>query len=153
MIQTKEFSLSKKKYFKIILINRFKKAWWLYLLMILLGILSLPKFGTDSFSTFFVIFSFSYPILISIYLYYWVSSKDHEPLFLKTKLSFNDEYLFFERDGNESKLIPSTIQKVLSKKEHWLLYISKDQFIYIPKNIFYNTEDHKSFSQLIKQKL
>lgn len=153
MIQTKEFSLSKKEYIKIVLLTRFKKSWWLYLLMILLGIFNLPKFGADNFSTFFVFFSFTYPILLSIYLYFWASSKDHEPIFLKTNLSFNNEFLFFEREGNESKLVPNSIQKVLSKNEYWLLYISKGQFIYVPKHIFHNTDEYDSFSKLIKQKL
>lgn len=151
MIQTKEFSLSKKEYIKIVLLTRFKKSWWLYSLMILLGILSLPKFGTDSFSTFFILFSFSYPILISIYLYFWASSKEHKPIFSKTTMSFTNEYLFFEREGNESKLIVNSIQKVLSKNEYWLIYISKGQFIYIPKNIFHNADDFQSFSQLVNQ--
>lgn len=151
MIQTKDFSLSKKEYIKIVLITRFKKSWWLFLLMILIGILSLPKFGTDSFSTFFVIFSFSYPFLISIYLYLSASSKDHKPIFSKTKLSFNNEKLIFERQGNESKIIPDSIQKVLSKNEYWLIYISKGQFIYVPKNIFHNSDNFESFSQLIEQ--
>ena len=153
MIQTKEFSLTKKKYTKIVLLIRFKKSWWLYLLMFLLGLFHLPKFGNDNFSTFFVLFSFSYPFIISIYLYFWAGSKDHQPIFSKTKLSFNDEYLFFERDGNESKLMPNSIQKVLSKNDYWLIYLSKGQFIYIPKNIFHNVDDFESFSRLIKQKL
>lgn len=153
MIQTKEFSISKQQYFKIILISRLKKSWWLYLLMFFLGILSIPKFGTDNFSTLFVLFSFSHPFLMFIYLYFWVNSKGHSPIFSKTKFSFNTEYLHFERDGNESKLIPNSIQKAVSKKEYWLIYVSKGQFIYVPKNIFLSTDDYESFSQLIKQKL
>ncbi|MEP3837583.1 MAG: YcxB family protein [Algibacter sp.] len=153
MIETREFSLSKEKYYKIVLLTRFKKSWWLYLIMLIIAILNLPKFGKDSFSTFFILFSFSYPFIISVYLYFWAGLKDHKPIFYKTKLSFNNDYMFFKREGNESKIIPNSIQKVISNNNYWLIYLSKGQFIYIPKNIFHNINDLETFSKLIKQKL
>ncbi|XMO86505.1 YcxB family protein [Algibacter sp. AS12] len=153
MIETKAFSLTKENYYKIVLLTRFKKSWWLYLIMILIAIFNLPKFGNDSFSTFFIIFSFSYPFIISIYLYFWTSLKGHKPIFSKTHLSFNNEYLHFKRAGNESKLVANSIQKAVSKNNYWLIYIAKSQFIYVPKNIFHNVNDLEAFSKLIKQNL
>tara|TARA_R110002049_G_scaffold38978_1_gene120321 strand:+ start:8684 stop:9142 length:459 start_codon:yes stop_codon:yes gene_type:complete len=152
MIATKPFSLSQKEYRKIILSKRLKKSWWLYLLMFLFGILYLKKFGEDNFSTFFTIFAFAYPILSIVYLYFWSSSKGHNPIFNETKLSFDTDYLYFERNGNESKLKPNTIQKTISNANYWMLYISKGQFIYIPKSIFYSNEDYERFSSLIHLK-
>lgn len=152
MIETKEYSIPKKEYTKIILSKRLKKSWWLYLLMLALGFYYLPKFGDDSFSTFFTLFSFSYPFLMFTYLYFWANSKDHQPIFSKTNLSFDNEFMYLERNGNETKLNPNSIQKIISNTNYWMLYISKGQFIYIPKNIFYSNEDYNNFSSLIKSK-
>ncbi|SFZ94562.1 YcxB-like protein [Flaviramulus basaltis] len=149
MIHTKKYSLTKKDYTKIILLKRLKKSWWLYLFMFVLGILYLPKFGEDSFSTFFTIFSFSYPFVMFTYLYFWANSKDHQPIFSETHLSFDNENIYLKRNGNESKITSNSIQKVISNTKYWMLYISKGQFIYIPKNIFYSNEDYNKFSALI----
>jgi 5-bromo-4-chloroindolyl phosphate hydrolysis protein len=152
MTETKPFYLSKKEYQKIILNRRLKKSWWLYLLMFILGAFHLQRFGEDSFSTFFTIFAFAYPFLTFSYLYFWSGSKGHNPIFQETKLTFDTDYLYFERNGNESKVNPNTIQKVISNHAYWMLYISKAQFIYIPKNIFHSNEDCEKFSNIINPK-
>lgn len=150
MTQTKAYSISKKEYTKIILSRRLKKSWWLYVLMFVLGIFYLPKFGDDNFSTFFAIFAFSYPFLMFTYLYFWANSKDHQPVFSETNLSFDTEFIYLKRNGNETKLNPNSIQQVISNPKYWMLYISKGQFIYIPKNIFYSKEDYNKLSTIIK---
>ena len=150
MTQTKAYSISKKEYTKIILSRRLKKSWWLYVLMFVLGIFYLPKFGDDNFSTFFAIFAFSYPFLMFTYLYFWANSKDHQPVFSETNLCFDTEFIYLKRNGNETKLNPNSIQQVISNPKYWMLYISKGQFIYIPKNIFYSKEDYNKLSTIIK---
>ena len=122
------------------------------MLLIVLGIFHLEKFGQDSFSTFFSIFAFAYPFIVFISLYFWANSKDHLPIFSKTDLSFDDDFIYFKRNDNETKLNPKTIQKIVSNANFWMIYISKGQFIYVPKNIFYLDEDFKKFTALIKQK-
>ncbi|MEL0456764.1 YcxB family protein [Flavobacteriaceae bacterium SZ-1-7] len=151
MIQTKNYILTKKDYAKIIISKRIKKSWWLYAIMIVMGLIYLPSFGKDSFSSFFVLFAFIYPIAIVIYLWVWAYSKGHEPIFSETKLSFDDNFLYFEQSENETKLSPGTIQNIVSNNDYLLLYISKGRFIYIPKNIFYSTEDFNKFSSLINR--
>ena len=152
MTQTKEYSISKEKYTKIILLKRLKKSWWLYLSMFVLGVFHLQKFGDDSFSSFFTIFAFSYPFVMFAYLYFWSNSKDHQPIFSETNLCFDNDYLYFKRNDNETKLNPKSIQKIISNNGYWMLYISKEQFIYVPKNIFYSNEDYLKFNDIIKAK-
>ena len=152
MIQTKQYTILKKEYTKIIIQKRFEKSWWLYLLMIIVGTFHLQKFGEDSLSSFVTIFAFSYPFLTIAYLYFWSNSKGHKPIFSETNLSFDDKYLYFKRNGNETKLNPSSIQKVISNTGNWMLYISKRQLIYVPKNIFYSNDDYLKFTEIIKEK-
>lgn len=150
MVNTKQYSLTQKEYTKIILKKKLRSSWWLYALMFVIAVFHFNKFGENHFSTFFVIFAFAYPLASFIYLYYWANSKDHQPIFSKTDLSFDNEYLYFKRNSNESKLSPKTIQRVISSSEFWMLYISKGQFIYVPKNIFHSEEDYKQFADIIK---
>ncbi len=152
MIQTKQYSISKKEYTKIIIQKRFEKTWWLYVLMIIVGTFHLQKFGEDNFSSFIAIFAFSYPFLTIAYLYFWTNSKGHKPIFSETNLSFDDDYLYFKRNDSETKLNPSSIQKVISNTDNWMLYVSKGQFIYVPKDIFYSNEDYLKFIKIIKAK-
>lgn len=149
MTQTKEFNLSKNTYAKIVMSTRLRRSWWLYLLLPITAAFHINKFGKDSFSSFFVVFAFCYPIVLFLYLYFWAISSGHNPILGKTNLSFDEEFLYIKRNADETKLVSKNIQKVLSKKEYWMLYISKGLFIYVPKNIFYSEEDLKKFIKLI----
>ncbi|MDT0558827.1 YcxB family protein [Ichthyenterobacterium sp. W332] len=127
--------------------TRFRKSWWIYLLLILVAILNLNKFKTDSFSSFIVIFGFCYPLFITVYLYFW--SLSNNSLNKPIHMSFDNSVLIIESEGTESKIPISNIQKVINYKQFWLLYISKGQFINVNKDIFFKTEDYKNFTSLI----
>lgn len=117
----------------------------------MIGLLNLKNFGNDSFSNFIVVFAFIYPIISFISLYFWVNSKGHNSLFSKTEMEFDNDFIYLMRNGNQSKITPNSIQKIIDQDNHWLLYISKGLFIYIPKNIFYSIEDMGSFVNLISK--
>ncbi|WP_242132977.1 YcxB family protein [Aestuariivivens marinum] len=153
MTQTKPYSLTKGIYTKIILLKRLKAYWWLYIIMFFLGLFHLQAFGQDKLTDFLAIFLLIYPISVFVYLYFWTNSKGHNPIFKEMNLSFDDSFLYFKREDSESKLNPKIIKKIISKSDYWLLYISKAQFIYIPKHIFNSNEDLESFSNVIGDKM
>ncbi|GAA3569323.1 hypothetical protein GCM10022395_18750 [Snuella lapsa] len=117
--------------------------------MILLGLLNLKTFNESSFSSFVVIFSLAYPIVTFLFLYLWTHAKAHNPIFSTTNLLFDNEFIYFHVNKNETKLHHESIQKVVSNKIYWLLYVSKGQFVYIPKDIFYTQDDFNKFSVMI----
>ncbi|WP_345005715.1 YcxB family protein [Snuella lapsa] len=149
MTKTKPYALSKNQYAKILIHKRFKNFWWLYAIMILLGLLNLKTFNESSFSSFVVIFSLAYPIVTFLFLYLWTHAKAHNPIFSTTNLLFDNEFIYFHVNKNETKLHHESIQKVVSNKIYWLLYVSKGQFVYIPKDIFYTQDDFNKFSVMI----
>jgi hypothetical protein len=149
MIKTKSYNLPRNEYAKIVQLNRLKKSWWLYLLFIIIALLYLKDFGKDSYSTFVTLFGFTYPIGTSIWLYYWSISNDRKQLFLQTEMEFDDSSLYIKRDGNELKIPATNIKKIISTDKHWRLFLSKDQFIYVKKDIFYTEEDYNRFCSLI----
>ncbi len=149
MFKTKTYNLSKNEYVKIVVKKRFKKSWWIYLLLMVLAIFHIKNFGHDNFSTFFVIFAFSYPLLVIIWLYFWAISKEQDANFEDTNMEFDKSHLFFKRNGNETKIPIENIKRVISKNEYWMLYLSKREFIYVKKDIFFSGEDYLSFCKLI----
>lgn len=151
MIETKIFSLSRKEYTKIVMLTRLKKLWWMYLAIFILGFLYLKGFGKNTFSTVMFIFSLLYPFITFIYLYFWSNSKGHNPIFNDVSMSFDKEYLHFKSNDNENKLNTTNIQKIISSKTYWLIYFSKGQFLYVPKEIFFKNFDFEAFKVLIKQ--
>lgn len=153
MTKTKIYNLPKTKYAKIVILKRLKKSWWLYLVVLVMATFHLSKFGKDNFSTFFVIFAVLYPLATTVWLYFWAISNDRELVFKDTLLTFDDSNLYFIKDNNESKIPYTNIKKVISKENFWMLYISKEQFIYVDKTIFYSDDDYNNFSKLINQRV
>lgn len=153
MIKTKPYHLDKNEYAKIVIAKKFKKSWWLYLILISLAIVHLTILEDKKSSPFVIIFGLSYPFISALWLYFWATSSKKSLLFKETELQFDDSNLYFKRDGNESKIPRKNITKVVTKKDSWLLYISSDQFIYIAKNIFYSDDDYNSFYKLLNQNI
>jgi hypothetical protein len=65
-------------------------------------------------------------------------------------MSFDNSNLYFERSGNETKIPSANIEKVISEKDFWLLYLQqKGSFIYVQKDIFYLKTDMNDFNNLL----
>lgn len=65
-------------------------------------------------------------------------------------ISFDDNFLIGKlSDGSEHKLNLENIIKTINRKEYYLIYISKHQFIYVPKYAFKSDEDRKTFEEKI----
>jgi hypothetical protein len=152
MTRTKQFSLSQKEYTKIILKKKLRNSWWIYVIMLFVATFHFEKIGESSFSTFFVILAFTYPLISFAYLFFWTKSKGHKPIFTKTNLSFDQDFLYLERNNSSSKLSLNSFQKIIDRQKYWMLYLSKGQFIYVPKGIFFSDEDYQKFVDLIKTK-
>ena len=152
MIKTVAFGFTPLEYFKIVATNRFRRSWWFYLLCLIVGSLSLDGFVEDKFSTFLVIFCFSYPFIIFIYLYFWTNSKKNVALFVRRQLEFNDEKIAATlEDGSKNEIALKYVFKIIERDNYWLLYISKGQFVYVPKSAFETIEEMQAFEQLLNK--
>ena len=150
MIQTSTYSLSSKTYFKILVENRLRRFWWLYLLMIIFSMASLDRFGEDSFITTYIIVSVLYLPGIIIYLYLWASSEKNRNLFIPHRLTIDENKITSTSEGNLHNELPlHFILNVVERKTYWLLYIAKSQFLYLPKAAFPTAEDQAEFRRLI----
>jgi len=152
MIETKKYSQNPKTYFSIILNTSLKKKKLLYLLVFIIGCVHLliyVKYNRTA-SLVWASLAFGYFVFIYIYLYRFAHSKDKKDFLGEKQLFFNNENVRIEEGVGDFGEFPySRILRVVDEKGFWMLYISKSQFIYVPKDIFYEKEHFEKFQEYI----
>lgn len=150
MIITEKIKLTEYSFFKILLAVYLKKRWWFIVMIWLFALLMFSKDEKDSSDTFFIFFAIFYPILLAIRFWIYSNSKDNK-LFLLERFFEIDEnkFIVFLGDGTESTIKIEHFIRVVELKNIFLLYISKNQFIFIPKGSFKSNQDRVWFEQNI----
>ena len=139
--------------FLILILRYLKKRWWLIAWMWVLAIAFMISGNNDSFDVFIIVFAIIYPILLMIQYWRYATSKDNKLMLLER---------YYEIDGEKIKGIIDQDTISLIKTEHfirvdlirntYLLYIAKNQFIYIPIDSFETDADREWFeSEIIKR--
>ena len=153
MVTTKRVKLSQMDLFLILILRYLKKRWWLIAWMWVLAIAFMISGNNDSFDVFIIVFAIIYPILLIIQYWRYATSKDNKLMLLER---------YYEIDGEKIKGIIDQDTISLIKTEHfirvdlirntYLLYIAKNQFIYIPIDSFETDADREWFeSEIIKR--
>jgi hypothetical protein len=154
MIKTDKFSLTNLDYFKILITTYLKKRWWMISLMLLFGLFFIFKQNKDSFEYFLLFFAFFYPIILLIQYWRYANSKENKLFLIERFFEISEDSITgILTDGSKSIVKLDNIIKVTTLKKYYLLYISKSQFIYIPKNSFMNQQDQEWFTNEIIKKL
>lgn len=149
-ITTHPFSLEKNRYFILLLQLYARRKWYLILLIIGLLVLYIPRFSDDTFARVFVFFGLLYASLIIFRFYRWVYSKANANYFIESQLTIEGSFLYFKDiEGNESKINVSTFVKAGQTEKEYLLYVSQNNFSYIPKTAFITDEDRDHFEELL----
>lgn len=153
MITTKKVKLTAKELFSIFMIRYLKKRWWLIAwIWILAIILGFDGIG-DSFEVFLIVFAVIYPILLGVQFWRYVTSKDNRLLLLERFYEIDNEKIngIIDEDTYSPIKLEHFIKVDLIRKTY-LLYIAKNQFIYIPINSFETDSDREWFeNEIIKQ--
>lgn len=159
MIQTNEYALNPKEYLKILLHLQLAKSWWVYLLLIGYAVVLAPRFGTDHFATFMVVFAVLYIVLMFFYLVWFTKSKDNRNIYNSRQLNFGPEKIVAYSGGTTlfdtpttSEVANSQVVRTTKVGDFWLLYLSKAQFIVVPRSTFKSAEDHEAFKKLFNLK-
>jgi hypothetical protein len=146
MIKTERFALNSQDYFKILIISYLKRRWWMIAIMVLLGISFLLKNEKDSFDYFFIFFSFFYPIILIIQYWRFANSKQNRLFLVERYFEISEDALVGKlKDGSESIIKKENFIKAVQLRDYYLIYISKGQFVFIPKKAFMNQQDENWF--------
>jgi hypothetical protein len=154
MIKTKKIQLTTKTLFSTLLNVYFKKRWWLIIWILIIGILVSTSRKRGSTEIFIMLFSFAYPFLIAFQYWRFSNSKDNKVFLLEREYEvLEDRIVATLSDGTSSTIMIKHFVKVIKLKNAYLLYSSKTQFMYIPKNAFHSESDKIWFEQEIIDKI
>ena len=154
MITTKKVKLTPKELFSILILRYIKKRWWLFIwIWVLALILGLDGIN-DSFDIFFIVFAIVYPILLLIQFWRYVTSKDNKILLLERYYEIDNEKIngIIDQDTYSPIKLEHFIKVDLIRKTY-LLYIAKNQFVYIPIDSFESDSDRQWFENEIIKKI
>ena len=154
MIITKKVKLTAKELFSILIIRYLKKRWWLiawiWILAIILGLDGM----NESFDVFLIVFAITYPILLVIQFWRYITSKDNKLLLQERYYEIDSEKIngIIDEDTYSPIKLEHFIKVDLVQKTY-LLYIAKNQFVYIPIKSFETDSDREWFKNEIIKKI
>lgn len=154
MIQTKRFKLTPKELFIILITRSVKKRWWFSAWIWIAAIIMIIVDSQNSLTYLMVGFAILIPILAAIQFWRYVNSKSN-------KLMLHERYYEIDNDkinGILDEDTHSTIKidhfiKVDCIRNSYLLFIAKNQFVYIPFASFESDDDRKWFETEIISKI
>lgn len=151
MITTKKIKLTSKKYFKILITRYIIKRWWLIVCVWTLAIIMWFIGNHGAFEYYyFTSMAISYPFLLVWKLWRYANSKDNKLFMLERyyEMDKNKITAIIDDDINSPMKMEYFIRVYLIKNTY-LLYIAKNQFIYIPIDSFKSESDLNWFKNEI----
>lgn len=154
MITTKKFQLTKKSFFQALIMAHLKRRWWFFILIWVLAFLFSLNDRNDLFQQFYVFFAIFYPVYFLYRYWNFASSKDNVIFLLERYFTiYEDRFVDFLSDGTENTIKSQHFIKQVELKNIYLIYISRTQFILIPKDSFQSIEDKIWFEHTIISKI
>jgi hypothetical protein len=87
-------------------------------------------------------------------IYRWVYAKNNANYFIESTLTADNSFLIFKDIAdNESKVSVATFIKMTQTEDEFLLYLSQNNFSYIPKSAFKTDEDRDYFEKIITENI
>ena len=91
-------------------------------------------------------FAILYPVIFIIQFWLFATSKENKIFLLERHYSiYEDKIVGTLSDGTDNIIKLEHLIKSIQTKRYFLLYISKNQFIYIPNDSFKNDKDKEWF--------
>ncbi len=153
-ITTKKYQLTTNVYVTLAMKNILKEFWWVWLVPV--AIMLVPLVWP---SGFWWCFSISL-VLIVLYLLFWaiqfvgITQMEQAKVFFE-KLSYEIDSRQILVKLNAKQGMPLGWDKVVKAqmtKKHFLLYLSKAQFIHLPFSVFRADTDIKFMENILKRK-
>ena len=154
MIKTKRFQYTPKEFFNILMVRYIKRRWWLFAWIWILALI-LILIGNQDFLTFYLIgFAIVYPVLVMFQCWRYVNSKANQLLLSERHYELDTDKIngILDEDTRSAIKLEHFI-KVEFIRNTYLLFIAKNQFVYIPADAFESEEDIKWFEAEIVNKI
>jgi hypothetical protein len=154
MIKTQNIKITANEFFRLIFSIYLKKRWWLvaWIWILIIILLFSGHIGLIEITLLALILLFQV-IIIGQYWFY-AHSKDNR-LYLLARYYEIDTAQIVElmEDGTSSTIRTERFIKVMKTKRYYLLYVARNEYIYLPINAFESLADQEWFEEEIVTKI
>ena len=152
LIKTKKYKLEPALYIKTAMLELLKKQWWF-----IAGPIAVACLAFISTSWWFVSIAI---LIVVLYIFFWAVQfadvtqlEQNKMLFQKMSYEIDGRQILMKINEREGMPVKWEMIKAAKKtKEHYLLALSKAQFIFVPYNIFVNQNDLRMMASYLKRK-
>lgn len=146
MIKTQNIKISANEFFRLLLSIYLKKRWWLlaWIWMLIIIILLVGSIGLVE----IILLTFILLFQLVIVAQYWVyaHSKDNRIYLLARYYEINsDQIIELMEDGTSSTIRTERFIKVMKTPWYYLLFVAKNEYIYLPVTAFESLADQEWF--------
>lgn len=154
MIKTRDIKITANEFFRLILSIYLKKRWWLvaWVWILIITILLSGRIGLVEIFLLAFIFLFQFIIVAQYWIY--AHSKDNR-LYLLPRYYEIDSDLIVEMmaDGTSSTIKIERFIKVMKTTKYYLLFVAKNEYVYLPVEAFESQADREWFELEIVEKI
>ena len=154
MIRTQDIKITANEFFRLIFSIYLKKRWWLvaWIWILIIILLFSGHIGLVEISLLALILLFQI-IIIGQYWFY-AHSKDNS-LYLLARYYEIDKTQIVEmmEDGTTSTVRTERFIKVMKTDRYYLLYVARNEYIYLPVSAFESLADQEWFEDEIVNKI
>jgi hypothetical protein len=148
-ITTKTYAIEKQSFFKLLIMQRIRKRWWIPLIAFAISGTGLWYWSAGHREEFYIplVILLVYVVGMSL-LTTWrfVNSKSNRIYYLNRYYVMDyDKVSSFVEDGSTNVIMIGNFIKAETSGEYYLLYLSKVQSIFIPMSVFKTPEDRQWF--------
>lgn len=154
MIKTKEIRLTGNEFFYLLLSTYIKKRWWL-LVWIWAMILILLVGSTMSYIEYLVsIFLILLQIIQILQYWFYANASDNRIYLLPRYFAIDNEQITeYMNDGTSSIIKIDRIIRVMQVRKSYLLFVARNEYIYLPFDAFESPEDLEWFENEVIRKI
>lgn len=154
MIKTQNIKITANEFFRLILSIYLKKRWWLvaWIWILIIILLFSGHIGLIEITLLTLILLFQ-AIIVGQYWFY-AHSKDNRLYLLARYYEIGlDQVVELMEDGTTSTIRNERFIKVMKTTRYYLLYVARNEYIYLPVSAFESLADQEWFEKEIVNKI
>ena len=157
MIRTSEFSLTRAEHFREMLTVYLRRSIWLWLLLMLCGIVmlwrALVEQARSSAKIGYALLMISFPELVVLRLWLLVSDKRNAIIYRPHYVECDDTFVSTHApDGTGGRWRLQDVQRVKTTSASYVLFLTKEAYLIVPFRAFVSPEGRAQFEALLRAK-
>lgn len=154
MIKTQDIKLTANEFFRLILSIYLKKKWWLLVWVWILIIILLLGGSIGLIEIFLLAFILLFQIIIVGQYWFYAHSKDNRIYLMARYYEINaDQVVEMMADGTSSTIKTERFIKLAKTNSYYLLYVARNEYIYLPVGAFQSLADREWFENEIVNRI